>query len=307
MFALILSLFFSLLAYSQELIREKDKFILSAPSCPLLIKQMEALQTWKNQRENVSEDCSTSSVERTANGCSAEVTSCLPQIVSELHGTTSEWDGPNCFNIAMVTSGFMKHKIHEGGDTFQHYVNSPLCRTLEVDESPLPGDIGVVATQSDRFGLDFSHGFTWISPQMVFSKNGLATKHHYRVQSFEEMYQNEVELLNCRDSMDLACEELKVVSYRCKSFEDYLSNSSGISDKLRISLSHIEKAESCFEQAYFTEGPGPSESFASSIRSYLEPLKFYLNEQNPKSPEDVFLLGMLKLRLKALESQETSD
>ena len=114
--------------------------------------------------------------------CSANISECIPQHVSDHHGLKSENDGPNCWNLALVMSGLNPYLNHTSEKEMKHFMKEPFCRKLGENEIKQPGDVGAM-----RDGEKELHGYIWISENLVYSKNGSRCSQPYGLMTTSEI------------------------------------------------------------------------------------------------------------------------
>lgn len=116
------------------------------------------------------------------------------RIPMEIEGHSTRFDGPNCWNLAMVSAGFNSHFRNTDATEAKFYLTSLFCRSISESEKSF-GDIGVI---KDAKNDQWIHGFVVLDSNQVFSKNGGDFSIAYKVQdldfmlSFYKVSQNEL-------------------------------------------------------------------------------------------------------------------
>lgn len=119
-----------------------NDLILSAKSCDLLIKQHEAICSWKktNDPSFVVPSIGAKSCRKTQTGFAMTVSSCLPTFVKANQHKKNYKSGANCWGTAM---SFKKHALKPRfiwSEEMIYWLDTPLCRKLSVGEKKQPGD-----------------------------------------------------------------------------------------------------------------------------------------------------------------------
>lgn len=102
-----------------------------------------------------------------------DITDILNETIRSKLGLKSNVDGPNCWNLCLVHSGIAQDEHSTYPTEFTHWLKSSLAEEILDPKDLEPGDI-VAIRHDERRGE--THGFIYISPRIVLSKNG-ASKH----------------------------------------------------------------------------------------------------------------------------------
>ncbi len=84
-----------------------------------------------------------------------------------------EGPGPNCFSVALATTGAREWVDHVSGAEFQAWLQSDegQCVQIQAAADLRPGDLGVIRTPStEEVPSGLGHAFFWVSNQLVLSK-----------------------------------------------------------------------------------------------------------------------------------------
>lgn len=82
-------------------------------------------------------------------------------------------------------AGLLPFMRETPGDEWSFYLKSPLCKELDVSDSPQPGDIGSIESRTP-IGSRPIHGFVHVAENLVYSKMGIEVKDPYRLMSLED-------------------------------------------------------------------------------------------------------------------------
>jgi hypothetical protein len=140
---LLLSL--STLAYGEELAIRRGtnkELILSGKSCANLVKQRTALCDWKKQDEPAfiaKKDPYTCTVSK--GKATLPILNCLPTFAKTYHNLRLVKSGPNCWGTAMSFKKLSLKPRFMWPEEIEYWMDSPVCRKLDVDEAKAPGDI----------------------------------------------------------------------------------------------------------------------------------------------------------------------
>lgn len=121
-----------------------NELILKSKSCEKLIEQHQAICDWKKKIEPsfaipaVGKNLCKSS---TGGLKSMTISSCLPQFVKTHHHKKLARSGANCWGTAMSFKELSKKPRFLWTEEMVYWMNSPVCRKLDVGETKEPGDI----------------------------------------------------------------------------------------------------------------------------------------------------------------------
>jgi hypothetical protein len=154
--------------------------------------------------------------------CQYDFSSCVPDVVRELHGVKALVNGLNSWNMSLFATGVVPVLRYTSPDEFTFYLKSPLCRPLKSGEAIEPKDIGAIR---DANG-DEVHAFSTVSESLVFSKQSSRTLNHYLLETkSQELSQ-----------YPLSSTENKLEYFRCESLEHYLSRDLKVESKFQQTL-----------------------------------------------------------------------
>lgn len=133
-------------AHSQELaisVGGKRELILTGSSCDLLLKQQTALCSWKKEvAPNFTPKDPAKSCQLVKKGkYKLAVLDCLPDFAKEYQDKKLVHDGPNCWGTAMSFHKLSNKPRFMWPEEMQYWMDSPVCRKLEVGEARMPGDV----------------------------------------------------------------------------------------------------------------------------------------------------------------------
>ncbi len=112
---------------------------------------------------------------------SIDVTDSVPSEAKLLTGTYTE-SGPNCWNLALFTAGLTHGIFTVDEQEMAFWTQSPLARELSPEEPRRPGDMIVMRTNRGEW-----HSAIWVSPDVVFTKNGASRDKPFRLMDRTEM------------------------------------------------------------------------------------------------------------------------
>lgn len=284
------------------------KMIEFSGSCQGIEGELKQIRQWTESRKgrcifpNPQEDSEISGL------CRTSIEGCLPEEAIEYHNAYTKYDGPNCWNLALVTAGVLPALRYSTSDEMSFFMNSPLCRELSQHEKKQPGDIG--AFRTDQKKTEF-HGFMWISDSLVYSKNGYTKSSPYAVQSFKKMEEgyNRVRKWICYENSTKNC-DLELVNFRCEGMESYLKKFSETFPKgITKAFQDLGVIETCIEAVHGiarSVSTTAMSSLTDSIKvlaTYLESEQFKKSLENTPLTERNFVEGALKVRLNSIYEQ----
>lgn len=145
-YSLLLSFNIFNLAHSQELgisVGGKHELILTGSSCDVLLKQQNALCSWKKTIvPNFTPKEIAKSCQMVKKGkYKLAVLDCLPEFAKEYQDKKLVHDGPNCWGTAMSFHKLSTKPRFMWPQEMQYWMDSPVCRKLNTGEARLPGDV----------------------------------------------------------------------------------------------------------------------------------------------------------------------
>jgi hypothetical protein len=279
-----LLLFISLLAHaviglSKEMrievrdLNGRKHAIIQGDACDDVISLVKDIAQWKSLRDPKDPTCQVSLQHITQNQpktslCEYDITDCLPNSVRDLVQIgTSKFDGPQCFNTAMVAAGLTPGLRTTGyfsassGPEYEidEVLSSPLCHRVNHDDRKT-GDIGVLVLkqyvderQFPRMKHDgkgnyvpqSNHALIYIGHGVTFSKAnstrnssmGFSTvSEEAKLQRFfaaEKECETDPTVENCTEGFEY---------YRCQTFKEFLSKGN-FDEKFQRAASVVEDSE----------------------------------------------------------------
>jgi hypothetical protein len=266
------------------------RLTIEATSCPPLQDQLQALNTLS--RSDASPECLCSS-----GTCRLTLDEALPPGIRALTGMRANCDGPNCFNAAFVTSGVLDRIRHVGSDETSALLESSRCSEVPIGDTPAPGDLIVI-----REGKQLIHGFTFISPELVFSKANLSAKSAYEFASLDSVLADFNVPARCRGIPAHAAEQLDCARTKRSSFfrcrEDSRPRDSASFSAWRKSINSME----CAVAGAISVGSPSSPLEFSQLRTLLESNQALYESVRKTSPENEAERSELTLMRGELES-----
>lgn len=289
-----------------------NRLFLSHESCDELIKNTKALDQWtKNSHEIKSCPVNFQSPIQKNNRCIYDVTDCLPDHLIKYGGLSPKYNGPNCWNLALVMKNILPALRHTTGDEMAFYMSSPLCRQLKNNEPKIPGDVGAIRVMTPVATEEY-HGFIYISDEISYSKNGLAKENPYMLLSTNiimDVYtvpknskcrQNEIDPnANCGFATSY---------FRCMSMEEYLAKQN-TPKEIMTAMKDVDNFDKCLESTTINDLP-LSKQAEKSLFDSLNVISNYLYDETEKAkgsdledPKQIFMLASLNLKLNAIAMQ----
>ncbi|MEA9355097.1 hypothetical protein SHI21_02740 [Bacteriovorax sp. PP10] len=318
-----LLLFLLVSLYSQlslaELQMERDannRLLLSHESCDELIKNTKVLDQWtKNSHEKKSCPVNFQSPVQKNNRCSYDVTDCLPDHVIKYGGVSPKYNGPNCWNLALVMKNILPALRHTTNEEMAFYMSSPLCRQIKNGEPKIPGDVGAIRKTS---GVDQGeyHGFIYISDNLVYSKNGLAKENPYMILSTNimmDVYTVPKDPKCRKNEMDPSANcDFSTSYFRCMSMEEYLAKQN-TPKEIMTAIRDVDNFDKCLESTTLSDQP-LSKRAEKNLFDSLNVISNYLYDETEKAkgsdledPKQIFMLASLNLKLNAIAMQLGGD
>jgi hypothetical protein len=121
-----------------------NELVLTDTSCQKLFKQRDALCEWKKTLDPdfiIPPSSATTCRPVRGGRVSISVSSCLPDFAKSYAKKKLVRNGPNCWGTAMSFHGLSKKPRFLWPEEMQYWLDSPVCRKLNVGEPMLPGDV----------------------------------------------------------------------------------------------------------------------------------------------------------------------
>lgn len=145
LFSVIILLSLSAIIHAEEFgIRRgvKKELILTGKSCASLVKQKTALCIWKKQAEPAFVEAKDPYTCKVVNGkATLSILNCLPTFTKNYHNVKLIKSGPNCWGTAMSFKKLSLKPRFMWPEEVEYWIDSPVCRKLDVGEIKEPGDI----------------------------------------------------------------------------------------------------------------------------------------------------------------------
>lgn len=297
-------LIFTSLSHAQvKVFNNQDGLVLLlGENCEILESNYQALKKWKSKSEVVEgkdSECSCSEKE-----CRIDVSNVIPFREKRVEGKCSAYSGPNCFNTALITQGILKHRRVVSVDEINFWTESELCSEVPPGEEISPGDLYVLY---DKSGLPL-HGFTYVSPELVYSKGGPQKEMKYNLEPLSNMfgYYNVEE--NCHHvkgvNQPSSCSKYGR-AYSCLTFDEFEKKHQTKNKELKRVLKGLAEIECETEKNFFPDLLGISPAvdiLKTSLQSYR--MLIIENRLDPKLSESDRLLWQLAfMKFISLEEQ----
>ena len=145
-YTLLFSLNLTGIAHAQELgitVGEKRELILTGSSCEMLLKQQAALCSWKKKvsPEFTSKPQAKSCQTVKKGKYKLALLDCLPDFARDYQDKKLLHNGPNCWGTAMSFHKLATKPRFMWPQEMQYWMDSPVCRKLDVNEARFPGDV----------------------------------------------------------------------------------------------------------------------------------------------------------------------
>lgn len=134
-------------AANLQLSQDKGQLIVTGESCEELQLQRQAICQWKRElqpafsaHELKTPHCSKSPKSK----FQIKISECLPEFVKNHMNKKLYHHGANCWGTAMSFKNISQTPRFIWSEEMLYWLESPLCRKLEVNEQRLPGDIMVI-------------------------------------------------------------------------------------------------------------------------------------------------------------------
>jgi hypothetical protein len=183
--------------------------LLEAASCDILNRQSKALVSFDKRLGGSSSEPPACTCEGTR--CDVRIDTVAPNLVKKMENVVPDYDGPNCWNAALVFAQIVPSFRHSSEAEISFWLSSPLCRELGAQEEPSPGDI-VEIRQGNRTEI---HGFIYLTPELALSKNGNKASSPYYLQTPEEVFGVY--------SVPEACRRVQGVRAECSVYANYFT------------------------------------------------------------------------------------
>lgn len=279
---------------------ENDKrAIIQGTTCDEVLILAQEIAEWKATQDSQSQSCHFSAslirlVSQTQNqnsSCEYDITDCLPKSVRRLVQIgTAKFDGPQCFNTALVAAGLtpalrtMGYSLNPRESEINGIMNSPLCKKVNLDERKI-GDIGILKLKQGSYPAQSNHALIYIGHGITFSKANITrnSKIDFKTIAEEAQVQRFLKSIverDCEDDPTLELCKEGFEYYRCQTFNEYvLKNKLGENFNQAILL--IEMSENELGQT-MANGKFLNDVQIETIRNNVNRAVIYLERQKNK-------------------------
>jgi hypothetical protein len=221
----LVNILLSFPVYSQAINIEESSvsnLVLNSTSCKKLVQQHQAICQWKNNtNKNFKIPKITESLcnKKLNNSYEMKISHCLPRIANNYHQQELFQDGANCWGTAMNFKALSLKPRFMWSQEMRYWIDSPICRKLNVDEKKLPGDLINTYGPERLFGDEkqnkgklfwqslypdreikprysegytgyhhFLHSETFISDELSFGKNSPSYEARFKFRHLNRVY-----------------------------------------------------------------------------------------------------------------------
>lgn len=259
-----------------EIHRVDGKIFAEANSCEKLVAQYSALSQMSKIKRRANCSCELGSK------CTVELGSVMPKIYKELLDRNLKYEGPNCWNAALLGAGSTKSIRYMDDSELKIILNSPICEKVS---ELRPGDIVTIKKRSSSGRVQELHGFTYLTSFGVFNKeNGDASK-PYTFANLDSVLKKYQVSLKCHLN-ESDC-ELYTEAHRCSKIDELFE--SKINHNLKKSLMSV----SCILNKAFKGQEVVGSNNLSSITSVLDVMDYQISEMKHGDPAKEILIEKL--------------
>ncbi len=220
-----------------QVIQKGSEIFIQGRDCQQLKVEADALMSWTQKVKEAakSEKCSCS-----GSICLQKVTAQIPAFAQDKQFKRSKENGPNCWNATLVASKIVPQVRYTSDEEMHFWMTSPLCREKKMNEPLSPGD--VIAIRDHDNGE--VHGFTHLSDNLSFSKNGFNRDMAYSLQDPEFVFDLYEVPKECRRKVGEPEECSSWANYfSCQSMDEYLKKHPIKNKELKQTLKDINAIE----------------------------------------------------------------
>ncbi|MBI4925908.1 MAG: hypothetical protein HY843_08305, partial [Bdellovibrio sp.] len=239
----------------------------------------------------------------------------VPDFVAKHHGSGVVRGSSNCFNTALVMSGFTSAFRYSDLGEIEFYLNSPLCRKVLSSEKPHPGDL-IMIKPTDPDGLEY-HAAVYVSEHLIFEKRNAAPIEPFQLNLLDQMLKEREVTPGCDRVDEINIKNCKIFSqyYRCKSIKEILEEGLLKNQKRYLELdSEVRAGEMQITNSTLCKDSPPVSELGAQISKSLTVL-YSLVEQEMKDQfqesdnqalqtnPDAFLWAMLLSRIFLIQDE----
>lgn len=306
--------FFSVQPKADHLETLNGRMVLRTSKCEDAKEAVSALDHW-SRRIGI-HPASDARCTCSGNECVTDVTEIAPKFVTELHGTRPGFDGPNCWNASLFSGKLLPDLRYTTETEIGFYLSSPLCKKLDPDELPLPGDIIAIRSRAEK-GEQEKHAFVYLTDQLSFSKDGASKLNPYAFQSAEQVFNIYGVPPECRRSASRSESKCGTFAeyFNCITMDDYLNRArKNISADYRQVEAELSSVECEVTRDTFLGRPPkhgyllpePLERSKSRIEALIAPIQYlaaFEADDMRLKPEERFLWQSVLLRVDSMQVQ----
>lgn len=165
-----------------------------------------------------------------------DITDLLPKRARQMHERSTTRG--NCWNFTCWNSGVVSGIFNMYDFEFTHWLSSPLARRIESEEALRPGDL-IAFRATGKSAVTEIHGLTYVSEDLVFSKNG-AGEGLFRLQDSREV----AYLYGPAMKRFVKNNPIGTSAFRLRSLDEFVKEHDGeLSVEVKAALSRLREAE----------------------------------------------------------------
>lgn len=280
--------------------RTSEKILIKGKDCLVLKNEARAIGIWAKKAELLgSVRC-----ECIGSECSMEINSISPGILLKQQSVCMLKDGPNCWNASLNAAGLADGLRYSTPEEMNFWMESPLCTERKAGEKPSPGDVIAIRSIKDKE----VHGFTYLSENLSFSKNGYRSHAPYTLQDPKHVYKVYGVPLECQGIYKAPKEEdTQCLNYsnifKCEPLEDYLKSKPKMREEQRALIQEMKEFECDIMKitgSTDTLQPSLKEIILTSIKAIKA---LAIQNQETKNKDEKFIWKIIEIRADAIQAQ----
>lgn len=130
------------------------------------------------------EDCA--AVEESSGSFQLDTLRCLPAPMRRLMGEAQQIDGPNCYNLANMTSGLQPFARYVSEAESDYYIDPLAGYCTPIKRAPEPGDYVMIVGRARGLSQPI-HSYIYLNEKYAVTKNGSEKSDPWKIGQIEEI------------------------------------------------------------------------------------------------------------------------
>ncbi len=155
--------------------------------------------------------------------CKSNISNIIPSIYKELLYNHTKYEGPNCWNAALLGAGSISSIRYVDDGELKEVLGSTICKKINKQQELKPGDIITIKKRTSNSNrVQELHGFTYLTEQGSFNKDNGDVSKPYVLASVKSIFEEYNITKDCH--LNNRC-QLFTEAHRCQNISSILEKS----------------------------------------------------------------------------------